>query len=154
MGKRAKRNKKFFNLYVENLIGIAIIIGFMLTGIFQLLMIDDNVRAFLNSTEKLEGINLSTNLSSEAKITIEVLGENSAKNTFLLIDGEPVANFSSKSINIEVKPNQLLEIDGTKNDMELYFRITDVSDNVIEPQKTSIIRVNKNIEKIGMVKLK
>lgn len=154
MGKRTKRSKKLLNLYVEDLIGIAVIFGLVLTGIFQLLMIDDNVRAFLSSTEKFEGINLNTNLSDKAKITIEVVGENSARNSFILVDGEPVANFSSKSISIDVKPNQLLEIDGTKNDKELFFKITDVSDNVIEPQKTYIIRVNKNIEKIGIVKLK
>ncbi|AIS52437.1 hypothetical protein TKV_c12660 [Thermoanaerobacter kivui] len=153
MGRRAKR-KKYRYIYSETILVVLIMLGLLSIAITQLLMTNDDIRVFLNSTERLEGINLNSNLSKEGSITIEVIEKDKALNSFVLLDGEPVTNFPTKSVNVIVKPNQILEIDGTQEDQPLHFKIVNTSDNVIEPQNTAVVKVDRNIQKICMVKLK
>ncbi|MGB9678582.1 MAG: hypothetical protein ACPL3A_01110 [Thermoanaerobacteraceae bacterium] len=152
MGKRVKRKK--LNYFNENIIAVLIFTGLLLIVLIQFLMTDDNIRSALNMTEKNEGISLNTYLSEKGYVTIEVIDKEQAKNSYILINGEPIANFTKKFVEIEVKQNEILEIDSTKESEPIYFKITNTSDNVIEPQKTTIIYTDKNIKKICMVVLK
>ncbi|GAB6117719.1 hypothetical protein JCM16816_13160 [Thermoanaerobacter brockii subsp. lactiethylicus] len=153
MGKRVKR-KKYRYIDSESILVVLIILGLLSIAITQLLMTNDDIRVFLSSTQRLEGINLNSNLSQEGKVTIEVVEKDKALNSFVLLNGEPVANFFTKSITITVRPNQILEIDGTREKEPLHFKVVAISENVIEPQNTTVVKVDKNIQKICMVRLK
>jgi len=152
MGKRVKRKK--LNYFNENIIAVLIFTGLLLIVLIQFLMTDDHIRSALNMTEKNEGISLNTYLSEKGYVTIEVIDKEQAKNSYILINGDPIANFTNKFVEVEVKQNEILEIDSTKESEPIYFKITNTSDNVIEPQKTTIIYTDKNIKKICMVVLK
>ncbi|SHE62806.1 hypothetical protein SAMN02745195_00807 [Thermoanaerobacter uzonensis DSM 18761] len=153
MGKRVKR-KKYRYIDSESILVILIMLGLLSIAITQLLMTNDNMKVFLSSTQRLEGINLNSNLSQEGKVTIEVVEKDKTLNSFVLLDGEPVTNFPTKSITITVRPNQILEIDGTREKESLHFKVVAVSENVIEPQNTTVVKVDKNIQKICMIRLK
>ncbi|MDI6605159.1 MAG: hypothetical protein QME35_08500 [Thermoanaerobacteraceae bacterium] len=152
MGKRLKKSSRFIGF--ENLIALLIIAGFITIILFQTTMLNSTLRVYLNSTEKIEGINVNTYLSKEGTLKIEVINEENANNAYILVDGEPKGNFKNKYINIKVKSGQLIEIDGSKCNTDMYFKISDISDNVIEPQKTAIVKVEKNIATVGRVRLK
>ena len=92
MGKRVKR-KKYRYIDSESILVVLIILGLLSIAITQLLMTNDDIRVFLSSTQRLEGINLNSNLSQEGKVTIEVVEKDKALNSFVLLNGEPVANF-------------------------------------------------------------
>jgi len=142
VGKRRKRTLK---RYVDSEVVLAILImmGLLSIAIAQLFIGKEDAHVFLDS-----------NLSQEGKVTIEVVEKDKAPNSYILVNGEPVSNFYKKSITIPVKPNQILEIDGTKESEPLHFKVTAISDNVIEPQNTTVVRVDKNVQKVCMVKLK
>lgn len=154
MGKRVKKTSHIFYMSFESLIGFFVIAGFFVTIIVQVAMLNDNIRVFLNSTEKIEGININTYLSNEGTIKLELVGLDKAPNAYVLINGEPQGRFKTKYLSINVKPNQLIEIDGTKYKQNLYVKVLDLSDNVIEPQKTAVTEIQGDIEILGKVKLK
>ncbi|MGB9779386.1 hypothetical protein [Caldanaerobacter sp.] len=140
-----KRRKNVFKKYMDSefVLAILIMMGLLSIAVAQLFIGREDTQVFLDS-----------NLTKEGKITIEVVEKDKASNSYILINGEPVSNFYQKSITITVKPNQIIEIDGTKEKEPLHFKVTSISDNVIEPQNNAVIRVDKNIQKVAMVKLK
>ncbi|SNX55421.1 hypothetical protein [Thermoanaerobacterium sp. RBIITD] len=154
MGKRVKKSSTVFYISFENIVGLFVVAGFFVMIILQVSMLNDNIRVFLNSTEKIEGININTYLSKKGTVRLELVGKDRAQDAYVLVNGDPKYNFKNRSVDIIVKSDELIEIDGTKYKQNLYVKVSDTSDNVIEPQKTAVIKVNGNIEIVGRVKLK
>lgn len=154
MGKRVKKSEHVYFVSFDNLIAFFVIVGFLTMIVTQMLMLNDNIRVFLNSTERIEGININTYLSKEGTVKLELVNMDKAPNAFVLINGVPKYSFKNKFVDIDIEHGELIEIDGTKYNQTLYIKVADSSDNVIEPQKTAVVKVNGAIEVLGRVKLK
>ncbi|AGB18966.1 hypothetical protein [Thermoanaerobacterium thermosaccharolyticum] len=154
MGKRIKKSGHVYFISFDNLIAFFVIAGFLTVIITQVLMLNDNIRVFLNSTEKIEGININTYLSKDGTLKLELVNMEKAQNAYVLINGDPKYSFKNKSVDISIKQGELIEIDGTKYKQTLYIKVADSSDNVIEPQRTAVVKVNGDIEVVGRVRLK
>ncbi|KAA5807683.1 hypothetical protein [Thermoanaerobacterium thermosaccharolyticum] len=154
MGKRIKKSRHVYFISFDNLIAFFVIAGFLTVIITQVLMLNDNIRVFLNSTEKIEGININTYLSKDGTLKLELVNMEKAQNAYVLINGDPKYSFKNKSVDISIKQGELIEIDGTKYKQTLYIKVADSSDNVIEPQRTAVVKVNGDIEVVGRVRLK
>jgi|GEM_PF-1600899 len=154
MGKRIKKSRHVYFISFDNLIAFFVMAGFLTVIITQVLMLNDNIRVFLNSTEKIEGININTYLSKDGTLKLELVNMEKAPNAYVLINGDPKYSFKNKSVDISIKQGELIEIDGTKYKQTLYIKVADSSDNVIEPQRTAVVKVNGDIEVVGRVRLK
>lgn len=154
MGKRVKKSARVYYLSFDNMIAFFVILGFLTMVVTQVLMLNDNIRVFLNSTEKIEGININTYLSNDGTLELELINLDKAPKAFILINGDPKYSFKEKKLKINIKQGDLIEMDGTNYNQALYVKVIDSSDNVIEPQKTAVIKVNGDIEVIGGVRLR
>ncbi|WKV09043.1 hypothetical protein Q2T46_00860 [Thermoanaerobacterium sp. CMT5567-10] len=154
MGKRIKKSGHVYFISFDNLIAFFVIAGFLTVVITQVLMLNDNIRVFLNSTEKIEGININTYLSKDGTLKLELVNMEKAPNAYVLINSDPKYSFKNKSVDISIKQGELIEIDGTKYKQTMYIKVVDSSDNVIEPQRTAVIKVDGGIEVVGRVRLK
>jgi hypothetical protein len=154
MGKRIKKSGHVYFISFDNLIAFFVMAGFLTVIITQVLMLNDNIRVFLNSTEKIEGININTYLSKDGTLKLELVNMEKAPSAYVLINGDPKYSFKNKSVDISIKHGELIEIDGTKYKQTLYIKVADSSDNVIEPQRTAVVKVNGDIEVVGRVRLK
>ncbi|WP_434579114.1 hypothetical protein [Thermoanaerobacterium thermosaccharolyticum] len=154
MGKRIKKSGHVYFISFDNLIAFFVMAGFLTVIITQVLMLNDNIRVFLNSTEKIEGININTYLSKDGTLKLELVNMEKAPSAYVLINGDPKYSFKNKSVDISIKQGELIEIDGTKYKQTLYIKVADSSDNVIEPQRTAVVKVSGDIEVVGRVRLK
>jgi hypothetical protein len=87
-------------------------------------------------------------------LELELINLDKAPKAFILINGDPKYSFKEKKLKINIKQGDLIEMDGTNYNQTLYVKVIDSSDNVIEPQKTAVIKVNGDIEVIGKVRLR
>jgi hypothetical protein len=70
------------------------------------------------------------------------------------VNGEKVLSPSGKTIKLEVKDNDIVEISGSSfNDLAI-LRITSVTDNVTVPELGKVVYVNGNLVLVGRVKLR
>ncbi len=154
-----KSRKKHFDIAyaVERLILKAVIAGILLLIAFQALMLNDTARVFLNYTTRLEGDSLQEAglLSTSGKIIVKMENQELYPEAMLLVNGEPVARFDRQEVEVEVKNNDLLELDASRvKKQSLYFTVVGVSDNVLKPSIGMRVSAKNKIEVISRVKLK
>ena len=155
---REARNKQFDIAYwVEKLLFKAAIAGIILLIVFQAIMLNESARVFLSYTTRLEGETLEQGglLSTSGRIIIRIENEELFPEALLLVNGEPVAAFDKREVEIQVRNNDLVEIDVSRiKDKTLYFSIVGISDNVIQPTIGMRVKARNKIQVISRVKLK
>jgi len=142
---------------VERLIFKAVIVGIILLIIFQASMLNETVRVFLNYTTRLEGDSLQEAglLSERGMIIVKIENEELFPDALLLVNGEPAAGFDKKEIEIQVKNNDLIEIDASRiKKQPIYVTVIGISDNVLKPTIGMRIRAKNKIQIISRIKLK
>lgn len=142
---------------VEGFILKAAITGIVLLTLFQAIMLNDTARVFLNYTSKLEGQSLDESglLTTTGKLIIRIENEEVFPEVLLLVNGEPVAAFDRKEIGVQVRNNDLVEVDASRlKERSIYLSIVGVSDNVIQPTIGMRVRARNKIQVISRVKLK
>ena len=142
------------------------VMGVFLLLLGQFLVVNEPTRFYMNAAEKLEGqvINFydefpETRLTSTqyipifATITLEIDNFTSLEKAVLLINGREVTDFREKQVTAKVLSGDVLAVDGTFYDHEIYFRILSTSENVAEPRVDHLFRVRGDIVTIGKVQL-
>ncbi|QQY80652.1 hypothetical protein EDD65_102322 [Keratinibaculum paraultunense] len=76
------------------------------------------------------------------------------KNIKILLNGEPVGEFSNDEVQIHVSHNDIIEIDGTKYNNHLKVKVIGISSNIETPKLNTIITTFQSIEILGKVRLK
>jgi hypothetical protein len=124
---------------------------------FQVIMLNDTARVFLNYATRLEGGSLedSAMLSSVGRVVLRLENDNTFHRAFILVNGEPVTALSSSEIELEVRNNDLVEIDATKvEDQYIYLTTVGVSDNVLQPSIGQRVKARNRIELFSRIRLK
>lgn len=105
--------------------------------------------------KEVKYVPLKDNLNSNAGVLILEILDNEYSNVCVLINGEPVNDFSRKSeIKVKVHQNDLVEIDGTKYLEQVRVKITGISKNIEKPKLNTIVTTSQSIEILGKVQLK
>jgi hypothetical protein len=142
---------------VEKLLIKAVTIGLFLLICFQFIMLNDSARVFLNYTSALEGGPLGETemLTKEGSVYVLLENEQLMPRAQLLINGEPVAAFNNREIEVVVKNNDLLELDAARAvDEYVNVSVVGISDNVLQPSVGLRIKAKNKIEVISRVRLK
>lgn len=124
--------------------------------LINFILIQQNIK-FLDSTvSRLEGVAVAESQTQINTGTVEltVISNSDYSKLQIYINGEFYKSFNRKSISLSVKNNDIIEINGIKNEYPAIIKITSVSDNIISLKPNSIIRVNKNFVQAGRIRLK
>ncbi|MDI6706378.1 MAG: hypothetical protein QME73_08990 [Bacillota bacterium] len=157
MVAKSRKNRPDISYRVEKIILKAVIIGVLLLISFQAIMLNETARVFLNYATRLEGGSMEESgiISPEGKLVLRLENLDKYPQALLLVNGEPVASFENAEIEVNIRNNDLIEIDATKVDDDyLYISIVGVSDNVISPSIGYRVKARNKIQLFSRVKLK
>lgn len=91
---------------------------------------------------------------SIATLNIEVLGQQTLRYAYIIVNESRVANFTNPEIEIKVKNNQKVSIDGSFYNRPLTFHVTFVSKGVVSPVIGQEITTCGSCESLGKVLIK
>ena len=131
--------KKYFNLII--------CVFFVLTVLFQILLLNDSVKEKVSTIYRLE----SQYVYSEQKlpkgnVLIEISSPDS--NVYVLQNGETIADFSKKECRIDVFDNSVIEIDGRNSETDSEIKIKSISNN-LEGYYENKVKISRNIVILG-----
>jgi len=134
----------------------ALLLLFLITFTIQSIMALNINLLPLNTTLRLEGEAIIESYHYEDRGTIRIIAENlkDISQVKAYINGELVNNSNSNSIDLVVRNNDVIEIDGTQLAENINIIIEDTSENVVSPKKSMRYNIKSNIVIIGRVKLK
>ncbi|MDD4503458.1 MAG: hypothetical protein PHS15_01360 [Clostridiaceae bacterium] len=141
---------------INGLIKKMLVLLFALLIVSQALLMNQAAKTFISRTDKLEGKSISdTNLFIK-KGEIEISIENYSTLTPLVfyVNGDSVNTPAGKSIKLQVKNNDVVEVSGVEFNDTAILKVTAVSDNIIVPELGKLIYVNKNLEMVDRVRIK
>lgn len=142
---------------IERLLIRMAFIGMLALIAFQFVLLNDTARVFLNYATTLEGGPLEETqmLSKEGSIYIMLENEKCVPGAKLLLNGEPLAVLEKQEIKVNVRNNDVLELDASKcADEFVHIRIVGISDNIQQPYVGQRAKAKGRIELISRVKLK
>lgn len=131
--------KKYFKLII--------CFSFVLTVLFQILLMNDSVKEKVSTIYRLE----SQYVYSEQKLPkgnvfIEISSPDSS--VYVLQNGETIADFSKKECRIDVFDNSVIEIDGRNSETDFEIKIKSLSDN-LEGYYENKVKISRNIVVLG-----
>lgn len=135
------------------------IVLFLLLYSAQLLnfvMEQRNSRLLTSAVGELEGIAVADSQSqlNMGVLELTVTSYSDSRDMKIYINGKYYKNFDQKSVSLNVKKNDIIEVSGIHSNYPATIKITSVSDNIISPKLNSQVKVDKGFKQIGRIRLK
>ncbi len=162
MSSRALQRYKRYNQWwdkIEKKILILTVILFLVLYVSQLLnfVITERGGSLLSSkVESLEGKSISDNQTNINTGTIEftVISNSEFSDIHIYLNGEYYTSFNKKSVILNVKNDDIIEISGIKSKYPAKIKISSISNNILGLKLNDIVKVNKNFVVAGRIRLK
>ncbi|NLP14617.1 MAG: hypothetical protein GX383_09150 [Clostridium sp.] len=154
-GKKQKRSKaKSVNpgARFERVLFFLFVFLFVSLIVVQAAMMNPSIRTFFTGDTGLEGSPLQYEeyLYSQGEISVALCNEDLNEDLKLLVNGDEVAAFSQKLINIKVKHGDVISIDGSLAS-ESEVEIVSASTNIISNDIGKRIKVNSNVKQLTRI---
>ena len=135
------------NVYSEIAVLMIIAVCFIAILVSQVILNNDKIRSKFSFVDQLEGVSVSNIVDTYGKgeITIKISNLDKNSEISVLENGEPIGTFNTDTIQIPVRNNSLIEIDGRKAQKDFSAKVIGSSGNVLFSNKNSEVTVNKNI---------
>jgi len=154
-GKKQKRPKaKSVNpgARFERVLFLLFLFLFVSLVVVQTAMMNPSIRTFFTGDTGLEGSPLQYEeyLYSQGEISVALCNEDYNEDLKLLINGDEVAAFSQKTINIKVKDGDVISIDGSlagESEVEIVF----ASSNIKRDETGKRIKVNSDVKQLTRI---
>lgn len=154
-GKKQKRSKaKSVNpgANFERVLFFLFVFLFVSLVVVQTAMMNPSIRTFFTGDTGLEGSPLQYEeyLFGQGKISVALCNEDFNEDLKLLVNGDEVAAFSQKTININVKDGDVISIDGSlagESEVEIVF----ASSNIKSGETGKRIKVNSNVKQLTRI---
>lgn len=151
-------NKDFQSWWIKinRLIRKTLFFLFALLIVTQSLLINRTAKTFISRTDKLEGESITDSYVFIKKGELEISIENhSTLNPLIFyVNGDKVDDPIGKSIMLQVKNNDIIEVSGAGFNDTAALKVTAVSENMAVPELGKLVYVNKNLVMIDRVRLK
>ena len=152
--------KKYLYLMLWDKLGAEIkkvlLFALLFTIIVQSIIVFDVDLLPQNTTIELEGKTVIESYHYESSGIIKISVEN--KNDMMLlkifVNGEQRESTKNDSIELNVRNNDIIEIDGIDSEKYINVIIKETSENLVFPKKGTKYRIGDNIVALGRVKLK
>lgn len=152
-------NKKFLKIFLKNKFEkILFIIAVICAGalfLTQIGMISNTLRPFLSDVEVFEGkyIKEIDSLIKEGRLTLELVDMSKEHDIKVLVNGIETAHFYDKFIDIKVKDDSIVEIDGSKIKSSFSVKIVSKSDNIKSDLVGKAVTLQSNIKVLARIKV-
>lgn len=141
---------------VNKIICRAIVVLFVIFLAAQGILLNQTLKTFISRTDQLEGKSIADSQLFIRKGEIEIAVDNYSilKPLVFYINGESVATPEGKSIKLQVKENDVLEVSGAGLSDTVVLKVTAVSGDIMVPEPGKLVYVNDNLVMIDRVRLK
>lgn len=148
--------KTILNRRIENILSVFTIFFFLILLFAQIGLVNNKTRAILSSIDVFEGYRIDEvdSIIREGTVTLELIDIKKESDIKILVNGLEVDKFYKKSIDVVVRNNAIIEIDGTRIKSPIRVRISGKTDNIIGNIVNKEITVQSNIKIITSIKLK
>lgn len=152
-GKNRKRDRRVINL--EKLLLISAVAAFSVMIMVQILFLNPSISTFLNSNSKMDGVPLGQEeyLYKQGEIVLQLVGSNKNSDLKVLVNGDEVACFNEKKVNLTVKDGDVVEIDGSMCKNEAEVAVVSKSSNISSDILNKSVKVRSAIVKIAKLSI-
>ncbi len=129
---------------------------FAVLMVSQALLINNATKGFISRADKLEGKSVAESQLIINKGEVEICIENHStlRPLIFFINGDAIVTPRGKSIKIEVKNGDIVEVSGAGLSDTAILKVTSASDNIVVPEPGKIIYVSNNLAMIDRIRLK
>jgi hypothetical protein len=122
----------------------------------QGLLNNKTAKTFISRTDKLEGESITDSYVFIKKGELEISIENYSTLDPLVfyVNGDKVDAPIGKSIMLQVKNNDIIEVSGAGFNDTAALKVTAASENVVVPELGKLVYVNTNLVMVDRVRLK
>lgn len=147
---------RFISLNIEKTLVTSVFVILAVLFAAQLGLLSDRLSPFLSDVEVFEGQYISDvdNIIKEGTIALMLVDLESERDAKVLVNGKLAAAFTQKTVEVNVKNNSVIEIDGSKITSPIRVRITSKSGNIIDDIDGKEVETNSNIKVIARVRVK
>lgn len=141
---------------INSLLYRILILLFAIFLVSQVILMNQTLKTFISRTDKLEGKSIADSQLFIKKGEIEISVDNYSilRPLVFYVNGESIKTPDGKSIELQVKENDVLEVSGAECSDTLVLKVTGVSDDIMVPELGKLIYVNNNLVMIDRVRLK
>jgi hypothetical protein len=124
--------------------------------ISQAVLLNQTLKTFISRTDKLEGKSIADSqlFIKKGEIEISVDNYSSLSPLVFYVNGESIKPSGDKTIKLQVKENDVIEVSGAEYGETLVLKVTGVSEDIMVPELGKLIYVNNNLVMIDRVRLK
>jgi hypothetical protein len=119
-------------------------------------MTNQTAKTFISRTDRLEGKSIADSqlFIKRGELEISIENEASIRQLVFYVNGNKVTANNSKSIKLQIKDSDIIEVSGAEYSDTVILKVTAVSDNITVPELGKLIYVNNNLVMIDRVRLK
>lgn len=141
---------------INRLLFRILVLLFAMFVISQASLMSQTLKTYISRTDKLEGRSISESILFIRKGEIEITADNlaSLKPLVFYINGVKAGSSAGKSIKLQVKENDVVEVSGAGCSEMVVLKVTGVSDEIAVPEPGKLIYVNNNLVMIDRVRLR
>jgi hypothetical protein len=153
---RKHDKKKKFKVNVERLFFFSLIIAFTLLIMAQTALMSPSIRAFFITSNLDEGTSLTadTYLYKKGVVTLKLQNMNSNRLLNVLVNGDVVGVFKNKTMELNVKDGDVVELDGSALKTSVDVKIVPKSDNILETCVNKELTIRSGVQKLTTIYIK
>ncbi|MDB4896944.1 MAG: hypothetical protein JWN15_3206 [Firmicutes bacterium] len=155
-----------FSDRLERFVMQLVILGLVGLVLVQTLQVIPGLRRQMSLVDALEGVTPNersawsqlfgtsgpaTTPAPPLTVTVVLASQRSAPEATLLVDGKAVGNFAGGSVTANVKPGQVVAVDGTGSSQALIFRVVGAL-GVASPEIGLTVTTHRNQQRLGDVR--
>ncbi len=140
---------------IDRLINRIMTVFFAVLIISQILLLNQTAKNLISRTDKLEGKSVADSqlFIKKGEIEISIESHSSLRPLMFYVNGEKADTNGSRSIKLQVKDSDVVEVGGAGYNDTVILKVTGVSDNIIVPELGKLIYVNNNLVMIDRVRI-
>jgi hypothetical protein len=141
---------------INRLLFRILVLLFVVFVISQASLMNQTLKTYISRTDKLEGRSIAESRLFIQKGEIEISADNlsSLKPLVFYINGVKAGTGAGKSIKLQVKENDVVEVSGAGCSETVVLKVTGVSGEIAVPEPGKLIYVNNNLVMIDRVRLR
>jgi len=141
---------------VDGLIRKALLLLFAALIISQALLLNQAIRTFISRIDKLEGKSIADSQLFIKRGEIEITIENysTLKPLVFYINGKSIDAPNGRSIRLQVKDSDIIEVGGGPLNDTAVLKVTAVSDSITVPEPGKLVYVKDNLVMVDRIRIK
>ncbi|MCX7923280.1 MAG: hypothetical protein N3B21_14910 [Clostridia bacterium] len=153
---KSQNGRKGIMLGIERILFFSFVVAFFAMIAVQTLLTLPSAKPIFSVKSDVEGapLGIEEYLYKEGEIGLELLNSEGDENIKVLVNGDEVATFANKLVELTVRDGDVVEIDGSSSQDNASVEVVSKSENIGIDCIGKKVQVEANIKKLFNIKIK